>query len=274
MTQTQPNPDGNAATTPRPQQSYKGRTIRLRVKRQDRPASQGDPNIRWEEFVIPYKPNMNVISCLMEIQRNPVDVNGNTVSPIVWESNCLEEVCGSCSVVVNGKARQACSTLIDKLNQPITIEPMKSFTVIRDLMIDRQRMFETLKKLKAWIPLDGSYDLGPGPKMSAETAELRYIESTCMTCGVCLEVCPNVSEESPFIGAFAMNQVRLFNSHPTGALNKNERLEALMGEGGIAYCGNSQNCVRACPKEIPLTDSIAEMNAQVNKYALMKLFKR
>lgn len=62
--------------------------------------------------------------------------------------SCLEEVCGACSMVINGKARQACTALIDKLGDTITLEPMSTFPVIRDLMVDRQRMFESLKKSK------------------------------------------------------------------------------------------------------------------------------
>jgi succinate dehydrogenase / fumarate reductase iron-sulfur subunit len=77
---------------------------------------------------------------------------------------------------------------------------------------------------------------------------------------------------SDFIGPFAISQVRLFNSHPTGEMNKHERLDALMEDGGIAGCGNSQNCVRSCPKEIPLTTSIAEMNKDTTKHMFKKWF--
>jgi succinate dehydrogenase / fumarate reductase iron-sulfur subunit len=81
-----------------------------------------------------------------------------------------------------------------------------------------------------------------------------------MTCGVCLEACPNVNSKSNFIGPAPLSQVRLFNAHPTGEMNKSERLEAIMGDGGLANCGNSQNCVQSCPKGIPLTTSIAALN--------------
>ena len=60
----------------------------------------------------------------MEIQRNPVNAEGEKTAPVCWESNCLEEVCGACSMVINGKPRQACTALIDKLEQPIRLEPM------------------------------------------------------------------------------------------------------------------------------------------------------
>ena len=73
--------------------------------------------------------------------------------------NCLEEVCGACSMVINGRARQSCSAIVDQLEQPIRLEPMSTFPVIRDLQVDRTRMFDNLKRMKAWIPIDGTYDL-------------------------------------------------------------------------------------------------------------------
>ena len=172
-------------------------------------------------------------------------------------------------MVINGKPRQACSALIDKLEQPVRIAPMSTFPVVRDLVINRERMFSALKRVKAWIPIDGTYDLGPGPRMAESKRQWAYELSKCMTCGVCLESCPNVNEKTTFIGPAAISQVRLFNAHPTGEMNAAERLQALMEDGGIEGCGNSQNCVRSCPKGIPLTTSIAAMNLDTTK----QLFK-
>lgn len=245
----------------------KPRTIRIKVKRQD----QEDTLPYWQEFEIPYRPGHNVLSVLMEIRKNPVTIEGKKVSSVVWESNCLEEVCGACSMVINGKARQGCTALIDKLEQPIVIEPMDKFPVVRDLAVDRSRMFDALKNTKAWVEIDGTHALGPGPRIDAETAGVRYKLSTCMTCGVCLQVCPQISIHNKFIGAAGLNQVRLFNMHPTGKKKAKERLDVMMHEGGISDCGNAQNCVEACPKGIPLTESIAEVGRQTSVHALKKL---
>ncbi|AVX20897.1 MULTISPECIES: succinate dehydrogenase iron-sulfur subunit [Carboxydocella] len=242
------------------------KTIHLKIKRQDSP--QDRP--RWEEFKVPYRTGANVVSVLMEIQRNPVNAQGQKTTAVVWECNCLEEVCGACTMIINGKPRQACSALIDQLTQPIVLEPLTKFPVIRDLMVDRSIMFENLKKVKAWIDIDGTYDLGPGPKVSQEVQEKIYPLSRCMTCGCCMEACPNVNPKSKFIGPAPIAQVRLFNAHPTGAMSKGQRLESLMGEGGIAECGNAQNCVRVCPKEIPLTASIADVNRQVTLHSILR----
>jgi succinate dehydrogenase / fumarate reductase, iron-sulfur subunit len=245
------------------------KNIRLKVLRQDAPGKGSTK--RWEEFDIAWHPQMNVISALMEIQKNPVDAKGNKVAPVVWEASCLEEVCGSCTMLVNGKARQACSALIDKLSpngEPITLAPMTKFPLVRDLVVDRSRMFEDLKTVKAWIHLDGSHELGPGPRQSPENQEEAYPLSRCMTCGCCLEACPQVNAHSNFIGPAALNQVRLFNLHPSGKLHAAERIEAVMGEGGVADCGKAQNCVEVCPKEIPLVDSIAVVARQSTKHML------
>lgn len=244
------------------------RLIKLIVTRQD--STESAPYV--EEFEIPYRPNMNVISALMEVQRNPVNAEGHKTSAVCWESNCLEEVCGACSMIINGKPRQACTALVDKLEQPIRIAPMSTFPVVRDLVINRGRMFNALKKVKAWIPIDGTYDLGPGPRMAESKRQWAYELSKCMTCGVCLESCPNVNDRTSFIGPAAISQVRLFNAHPTGEMNKDERLDTLMTDGGIEGCGNSQNCVRSCPKGIPLTTSIAAMNADTTKRLFRKWF--
>lgn len=230
--------------------------VRFIITRQDDPESQP----YREEFLVDYRPNMNVISALMEIRRNPVNAKGEKTTPVVWDMNCLEEVCGACSMVINGKARQSCTALVDQLEQPIRLEPMKTFPVVRDLLIDRSRMFDALKRVKAWIPIDGTYDLGPGPRMAETKRQWAYELSKCMTCGVCLEACPNVNDKNDFIGPAPLSQVRLFNAHPTGEMNKAERLETIMGDGGLADCGNSQNCVQSCPKGIPLTTSIAALN--------------
>ena len=237
----------------------------LRIKRQASP--KGAPY--WEEFALPWRPAMNVIICLRDIAENPVTRFGIKTTPIAYDSNCLEEVCGSCAMLINGKARMACSALVDKLEQPIRIEPFSKFPVVRDLAVDRQFMFESLKRVKGWIPIDGTYDLGQGPRMAPETQEKAYPLSRCISCGSCLEVCPQVNSHSDFIGAAIISQVRLFNMHPTGAMHSKERIQALMEPGGIQDCANAQNCVRACPKDIPLTESIAEMNREAWKQALV-----
>lgn len=230
-------------------------------------------NQYWEEFELELKPFLNMTSALMQVQKNPVNRNKQKVTPVAWEQGCLEEVCGSCSMLINGRPRQGCTALIDQLLQAtgsntVTVAPMTKFPLVKDLVVNRDQMFENLKKVKAWIDVDDSMDRGPGPKISPSVQEEMYTLSTCMTCGCCTEACPQINSHSKFVGPATISQARLFNSHPVGKLMAAERLRPLMEEGGVSDCGNAQNCVAVCPKNIPLTESINLTARQVVKQAL------
>ena len=271
-TQSAPIPAGNR------QSANASRTVKFRIKRQDRPGEAP----RWEEFVVEAESGANVIACLQQIARMSKTADGKATTPVCYDSGCLEEVCGSCAMVINGKVRPSCSALVDKVvgdDNTITLEPMSKFPVIRDLAVDRSRAFHNLERVKAWVPVDGTYHLGAGPKDTPQNQEMRYTLSTCMTCACCLEACPqfNLEEnadkwDTEFIGAHAISQARLFNTHPTGATLAGERLDVLMAKGGVNDCGNAQNCVKVCPKEIPLTESIAAIGRAVTVHAVKNFF--
>lgn len=265
----------------------------VKVLRQDGP---GQPSY-WQRHRVPYESDMNVISVLQKIAAQSETVDGQKVCPVSWDCNCLEEICGSCTMVINGRVRQACSALVDRLleDKPeIELQPMSKFPVLRDLVIDRSRLFNALKRVKAWIPVDGYYNKGPGPRQSQAEQEIAYPLSQCMSCGCCLEACPQYVKIDPvreanetdaqyaertqkahdhgFVGAHAISQVMLFNTHPTGHMQSGERLDALMQDGGIQDCGNAQNCVAVCPKHIPLTTSIARAGRATTVRAIKKWF--
>src|SRR6478735_3317262 len=99
---------------------------------------------------------MNVISVLQRVAAQAATADGKKVAPVAWDCNCLEEVCGACTMVINGRVRQACSALVDRLLEQqaneIELQPMTKFPVVRDLVVDRGRLFRALIKTKAWIP--------------------------------------------------------------------------------------------------------------------------
>lgn len=270
--------------------------VNVRVLRQDGP---GQPSY-WERHQVPYEENMNVISVLQKIAAQASTVEGMSVAPVAWDCGCLEEVCGSCTMVVNGRVRQSCSALVDRLleenGSEIELRPMTKFPVVRDLKVDRSRMFRALQRVEAWVPVDTYHDMGPGPRVPRTEQEVSYPLSQCMSCGCCLEACPQYTKielhrrpgetdeqfeerkreafDQAFLGAAAISQAVLFNSHPTGRNLKDERVEALMGPGGIQACGNAQNCVAVCPKEIPLTTSIGKAGRAATVHSLKKFFDR
>jgi succinate dehydrogenase / fumarate reductase iron-sulfur subunit len=247
--------------------------ITVRIKRRSKP----DASERWETFKVPRETGMNVTTILQRIAAKPETTEGQKTTPVSYDACCLEEVCGACSMVINGQVRQACSALVENLVDEapeITLEPMTKFPVVRDLVVNRRRMFDSLKKVKAWVQVDGYDDRGPGPKVAQQTQEEIYPLSRCMTCGCCLEACPQFNDHTEFLGAAAISQAVMFNQHPTGKFQAGERLDALTAPGGIADCGNAQNCVKVCPKDIPLTTSIAKAGRAVTFHTLRKWFDR
>ena len=254
-------------------------TIRFRIRRQERP----DEPARWETFLVPIETGANVISGLQWIAANPVTEGGKATTPVAYDACCLEEVCGACTMLINGTVRQSCSCLVDAFapreGDVITLEPMSKFPVVRDLLVDRSRLFHSLARLRAWVPIDGTYDLGPGPPATPGHQRVRYRLSECMSCGCCLEACPQFMLEPAaagwdraFVGAHAISQAHLFNEHPTGRQLRDSRLETLSAPGGVSDCGNAQNCVRVCPKEIPLTESIAAIGRAVTIHSFRRFF--
>jgi succinate dehydrogenase / fumarate reductase iron-sulfur subunit len=270
--------------------------VRVRILRQDQAGGES----YWERFEVPYEPNLNVISVLQKIAAQARTPDGRRVAPVAWDCSCLEEVCGSCTMLINGRTRMACSALVDTLlaedGGEIELRPMSKFPVVRDLVVDRRRLFRSLERVQAWVPVDDSYDHGPGPRISPEQQQDAYPLAECISCGCCLEACPQFTKIEParqegepaaefearrreafdaaFVGAHAISQAMLFNAHPTGKMIADERLEALTGPGGIQMCGNAQNCVAVCPKRIPLTRSIARAGRAATVWAIKKLFDR
>jgi len=232
----------------------------------------------WETFEIPREEGMNVTTVLQRIAANPMTVDHHATTPVAFDACCLEEVCGSCTMVINDRVRQACSALVDSLLEDspggISVRPMTKFPVLRDLVVDRRKMFDSLKRVKAWVQVDGYHDLGSGPRILPKEQEEAYPLSRCMSCGCCVEACPQFNDRSDFIGPAAISQAVLFNSHPTARVDTDSRLEVLSGRGGVVDCGNSQNCVKVCPKDIPLTDSIARAGRDTTLYKIRKWFGR
>src|SRR5512140_3069956 len=86
-------------------------SVTLQIKRQNGPKDAP----YWQTFRVPYVAQMNVISCLQAIAANPVTADGVQTTPVVWDCNCLEEICGACTMVINHRVRQSCTALVDHL---------------------------------------------------------------------------------------------------------------------------------------------------------------
>src|SRR6202021_3290351 len=105
------------------------------------------------------------------------------------------------------------------------------FPLVRDLQVDRSVLFENLKAVKAWVPVDGTYDLVSGPRVFPQQQEASYPLSNCISCCCCMEVCPQFNDSTNFVGAATIAQVKLFNLDPSGKGLKEQPRRAPPGGG-------------------------------------------
>ena len=235
------------------------RTVQFEIKRQ---ASPDAPAV-WEKFELEWRPGMNVISAMMEIATNPVTADGRQTTPITYDSNCLEEICGSCAMRINGKARMACSALVDNLEQPIKIEPLSKFPLVRDLQVDRSVLFENLMRVKAWVPVDGTYDLGSGPARvsAAAGSELSALELHHLH--LLHGSLPAVQRGDRLCGR-GDHRAGQAVQQPSDGQGVQGRAPARAGRRrrhpGVRLCAELR---RSLPQEIPLTDAISDVSRDV-----------
>ncbi|HPM40876.1 MAG TPA: succinate dehydrogenase iron-sulfur subunit [bacterium] len=242
-------------------------TVLVKIRRQDDP---GDLPY-WEKFEVERREGMTVVGLLLALRENPVTVDGNRTAPVVWESSCRDGLCGSCAMVINGRVRLACHTVVEELSEPVTLEPLSKFPVLRDLKVDRARMFDALGRILAWIDLDGIHAHGPALRIAPEAATRAAPVSACIMCGACSEACPQVNERSAFAGAFLFAHADALSAHPLGSFGDPARMDELLGRGGIADCAGAGVCSEVCPARVPLVESIARVEGKANSRALKRL---
>lgn len=240
--------------------------VTLKVRRQD--ALEKRDTRRWERFEVSLTPGMTLLGALRAIQRTPRTQQGERVAPVAFDDGCGEEVCGACTLRVNGRVMLACSARISDISpkrKTITLEPLTKFPLVRDLVVDRSRMGEAEARLGAWVSLEGSRQ-APRPRPLSSEAQRRLLaESACIDCGACLEACPQYGEHNDYVGAAAINHLHRLSSTPAGSHESGERLDRVMAPGGIADCGKASNCVEVCPTGVPLVDSLQRVARGTSK---------
>lgn len=236
----------------------------LKIKRQESPEEKP----YWETALFEYSEDDTVLSLLDRLAEKA----GLNSTPIHHECNCREEVCGTCTIRINGVPRLSCSTLIKDLpistkQKPIILEPLEKFPVIKDLTVDRSRISRSLSQVKNWIETDNLFS--SEVKYGQEVQQEMYSYAKCIHCGSCYDACARTNkDENKYIGPSSIAHVIKINDHPLGKKISGERLLAIMGNDGIAKCGKSMDCEKVCPKKVPLVRSLT----RANREALKKLF--
>ena len=209
-----------------------------------------DAKPHWEDYQVELEPTDRVLDGLEAIK-------GKVDGTLSLRRSCAHGICGSDAMIINGRNRLACKVLVRDVKQPITIEPMRGFKVLKDLIVDMEKFFAKYRSVQPYLIEKGS---APEKERLQSVVERERFDDTtkCILCGACTTSCPSFWTNPDYLGPAAIVQAHrfLFDSRDEG---KEERLKILGERDAVWRCRTIFNCVEACPRGINVTRAIGEV---------------
>ncbi|MFH8442907.1 succinate dehydrogenase iron-sulfur subunit [Streptomyces sp. NPDC018026] len=207
----------------------------------------------WEDFQLEIDPKERVLDALHKIKW---DLDGS----LTFRRSCAHGICGSDAMRINGKNRLACKTLIKDLSpeKPITVEPIKGLTVLKDLVVDMEPFFQAYRDVMPFLITKDTNEPTRERLQTAEDRE-RFDDTTkCILCAACTSSCPVFWNDGQYFGPAAIVNAHrfIFDSRDEAG---EQRLEILNDRDGVWRCRTTFNCTDACPRGIEVTKAIAEV---------------
>jgi succinate dehydrogenase iron-sulfur subunit len=200
------------------------------------------------DYRVPVEEGMVVLDALHWIQ-------GNAAPDLAVRWNCKAAKCGSCGAEVNGRPSLTCKTRLSDfdLADPITVEPMRAFPLIRDLVTDVSWNYEINRTIQPFTPPANR----PQSEWRWHQEDIERVQEfrKCIECFLCQDVCHvlrNHETEKPFMGPRFLVRAAGLEMHP---IDQADRLEYLKEDGGISYCNITKCCTEVCPEHIKITDN-------------------
>ncbi|MBI3322268.1 MAG: succinate dehydrogenase iron-sulfur subunit [Candidatus Omnitrophica bacterium] len=215
-----------------------------------------DAKPHWEDYSVEMDPTDRVLDGLEQIK-------GRVDGTMALRRSCAHGICGSDAMIINGRNRLACKVLVKSLKQPITIEPMRGFKVLKDMVVDMGPFFEKYRSVLPYL-IEKQERPEKERKQSPEERE-RFDDTTkCILCAACTTSCPSFWADPEYVGPAAIVQAHrfLFDSRDEG---KEERLKVMNEREGVWRCRTIFNCVEACPRGINVTRAIGEVKKALAK---------
>jgi succinate dehydrogenase / fumarate reductase iron-sulfur subunit len=198
---------------------------------------------RYETYAVPYQQDMVVLNAIHYIQSR-VD------SSLSARWNCKAGRCGSCSAEINGIPRLMCKTPVSLYEGEITVEPMKAFPLIRDLVTDVSDNYAIAKMIPPFTPNESTDHVW---RMYQQDVDKSHEFRKCIECFLCQDVCHVVREhKADYIGPRFVVKAASLDMHPLDKLNRSEFMKK---EAGLGYCNITKCCQEVCPEHIVITDN-------------------
>ncbi|NYV75987.1 succinate dehydrogenase iron-sulfur subunit [Streptomyces sp. UH6] len=225
-------------------------TVTFRVRRFNPEVSA---EAQWQDFTLEMDPKERVLDGLHKIKW---DLDGT----LTFRRSCAHGICGSDAMRINGKNRLACKTLIKDISpeKPITVEPIKGLTVLKDLVVDMEPFFQAYRDVMPFLITKDTNEPTRERLQSAEDRE-RFDDTTkCILCAACTSSCPVFWNDGQYFGPAAIVNAHrfIFDSRDEAG---EQRLEILNDRDGVWRCRTTFNCTDACPRGIEITKAIQEV---------------
>lgn len=202
-----------------------------------------------QEFTVNVTEGMVVLDVLLQIQAE-------AANDLAVRWNCKAGRCGSCSAEINGSPRLACMTRVSELplEQPVTVEPLRAFPHVKDLVADISWNYRVKKQIKPFKPRPPDLDDGTWRMAQADIDRVQEFRR-CIECFLCQDVCHVLREHhlhDDFSGPRYMVHIAALEMHP---LDVEDRTEELARAHGIGFCNITKCCTTVCPEDITITDN-------------------
>jgi succinate dehydrogenase / fumarate reductase iron-sulfur subunit len=209
-----------------------------------------DPGPWWGEYKFEAEPTDRLLDALNHVKW----YHDGTLT---YRRSCAHGVCGSDAMLINGRNGLACKLLLKNLGSKITVEPMRGFHVIKDLLVDMESFFDKYKAIKPYL-INQSPEPDQERLQSIEDREKFDDTTKCILCGACTTSCPSFWGNPEYLGPAAIVNAHrfIFDSRDEG---QEERLAVLNSTEGVWRCRTIFNCVEACPRGINVTRAIGEV---------------
>ena len=215
--------------------------VALRVGRY-RPEHAPEPY--FDDYDVPSSDDMVVLDALNHIKDH---IDGS----LAYRWSCRMGVCGSCGMMVNGVPRLTCSTFMREFrSEPIVVEPLQYFPVIRDLVVDMTDFLEKLRTVKPWIIRGEEKPVDEGEYLQTPDEVDRYKQfSMCINCMLCFAACPVYGQDPEFLGPAVIALAHRYDldSRDQGRAERKGILEL---NNGIWDCTFVGECTVVCPKDV------------------------